>query len=66
MLVPVANFIVPIIMIAGITKNFGKGTGFLLGLLFLPMIFLPILAFGSAEYHLPQENSNAAPEQKAA
>ena len=31
-------------------KNFGKGPGFGIGLLLLSLIFLPILAFGSAEY----------------
>ena len=34
----------------GLARNFGKGTGFACGLFFLPFIFLPILAFGSARY----------------
>jgi len=33
-----------------IAKNFGKGVGFGLGLMFLPIIFYPVLAFGSARY----------------
>lgn len=33
-----------------LAKNFGKGTGFGIGLVFLPFIFFPILAFGEAEY----------------
>jgi len=31
-------------------KAFGKGTGFVLGMLFLPLIFYPILAFYKSEY----------------
>jgi len=46
------SFYVPI----QIGKAFGKGIGFGLGLIFLPFIFLPILAFGDAEYcGVPEE-----------
>jgi len=50
MLVPVANIIVAIIMWMELAKVFGKGSGFGLGLIFLGCIFMPILAFGSAQY----------------
>ena len=50
MLIPGVNIVVDIIVIFDISKAFGKGTGFGFGLLFLPIIFFPILAFGSAEY----------------
>lgn len=33
-----------------LSKAFGYGVGFTLGLLFLPYIFYPILGFGSAKY----------------
>lgn len=33
-----------------LAKAFGKGAGFALGLIFLSVIFLPILGFGSAQY----------------
>jgi hypothetical protein len=33
-----------------LSKSFGKEVGFTLGMIFLPLIFFPILAFGSAEY----------------
>jgi hypothetical protein len=42
----IAQFIVPFKLAA----NFGKGTGFAVGLLLLPFIFVPMLAFGSAVY----------------
>lgn len=48
--VPVVNIVIQIIVIHGVSKNFGKGVGFTLGLIFLGFIFLPILAFGSAQY----------------
>ncbi len=34
----------------GVAKNFGKGTGLALGLIFLSPIFYPILGFGEARY----------------
>jgi hypothetical protein len=33
-----------------LAKRFGKGAGFGIGLTLLPLIFLPMLAFGSAQY----------------
>ena len=33
-----------------LARSFGKGIGFALGLVFLPFIFFPLLAFGDAEY----------------
>jgi len=33
-----------------LSKSFGKGVAFTLGLLFLPVIFYLILGFGNAEY----------------
>ncbi|MBX7245636.1 MAG: hypothetical protein K1X53_09050 [Candidatus Sumerlaeaceae bacterium] len=49
-IIPIVNVIVNVVMIAGLAENFGKGIGFTLGLLFLPMIFFPVLAFGDAVY----------------
>jgi hypothetical protein len=33
-----------------ISKSFGKGVGFTIGLIFLSFIFWPILGFGDAQY----------------
>src|SRR6478735_8231604 len=38
-------FIIPILN--GLSKSFGKGAGFTVGLIFFPVIFFAILAFGS-------------------
>jgi hypothetical protein len=50
MFIPIVNFVIAILVMAGMAKNFGKGAGFVVGLLFLPIIFYPILGFGSATY----------------
>ena len=48
--IPIANIIVYIIVAIELANNFGKSGGFAAGLILLPIIFYPILAFGSAEY----------------
>jgi hypothetical protein len=53
--IPVVNFVVAIIVSIDVAKNFGKGTGFGLGLAFLSPIFYPILGFGSAQYQGPAQ-----------
>lgn len=50
LIIPIVNFVIMILMVIGLAQNFGKGTGFVLGLIFLSIIFLPILAFGDAQY----------------
>ncbi len=50
LIVPFVNFIVAIMIAAGLAKAFGKGSGFAFGLIFLPFIFYIILGFGSAVY----------------
>ena len=50
--IPFVNLILLVVPF-DIAKNFGKGTGFGLGLLFLGFIFYPILGFGSAQYQGP-------------
>ena len=37
-------------MMHGISKSFGHGTGFTVGLVLLPFIFQLVLGFGSSEY----------------
>ena len=48
--IPLVNFIFAIIVSIDVAKNFGKGTGFGIGLAFLGFIFYPILGFGDAQY----------------
>jgi hypothetical protein len=50
LLVPIP--IVMLITLHSISKNYGKGFGFTLGLFFLPFIFFPVLGFGNAQYQV--------------
>ncbi len=49
--IPLANVIVGIMLPFKMASAFGKGVGYGFGLLFLPIIFYPMLAFGSSEYY---------------
>jgi hypothetical protein len=48
--IPFANIIIAIILMNDLSKAFGKGVGFTVGLILLGPIFMAILAFGSAQY----------------
>lgn len=50
MFVPLVNIVMSFMVIFKLAKVFGHGIGFGFGLLFLQVIFLLILAFGSSEY----------------
>lgn len=60
LLVPIVNFIFLIMVLNGISKGFGKSAGFTAGLIFLGIIFWPILGFGSAVYNSENLNENPA------
>ena len=49
-LIPLVNLIIGVIMMIQIAQNFGKGSGFAVGMILLPIVFFPILAFGDAKY----------------
>ena len=48
--IPYINAIFSIVVTVMMAKNFDKGIGFILGLIFLPFIFLLILAFDDSKY----------------
>lgn len=48
--IPGINFVLYAIMMYKVAKAFRKTNGFALGCVFLPFIFLPILAFSDSEY----------------
>lgn len=50
LLIPIVNIIIGIMILHGISKSFGKGGWFTVGLIFLRVIFLAILGFGAAQY----------------
>ena len=49
-IIPLVNFIIMILVVVSLAKVFGKGGGFAVGIILLPIVFIPILGFGSAEY----------------
>jgi len=50
MFIPLVNLIIGIIVLNDLSKSFGQGVGFTLGLIFLSPIFILILAFGEYKY----------------
>lgn len=48
--VSILAFALGVAMNLKLAAAFGKGVGYCLGLIFLPVIFLPVLAFGQATY----------------
>lgn len=56
LLLPLGNLIFMIATYIKLAKAFGKSGGFAVGLIFLPIIFIPILAFGSADYEGPDDH----------
>lgn len=53
-LIPGVNVVIQIILWIDLAKSFGKDTVFAIGLILLPVVFLPILGFGDARYLGPQ------------
>ncbi len=44
--IPLVNIVFMIMMLHGLSVNFGKGAGFTVGLILLTIIFWPILGYG--------------------
>jgi hypothetical protein len=51
--IPIVNLVMAIIVWHGISRAFGHGAGFTVGLILLPFIFIPILGFGDSQYGGP-------------
>jgi hypothetical protein len=49
-IIGLVSFVMYVIIQFGIARRFGKGGLFAVGLIFLPFVFYPIIAFGSATY----------------
>jgi hypothetical protein len=61
LLIPCVNFIIMIWITNLLSKSFGRGEGFTIGLLLLGVIFLPLLAFGNYQYIGPAGNGFVKP-----
>ena len=55
LIIPGVNIFILFIVSIDVAKNFGKGTGFGVGLALLGVIFYPILGFGDATYRPAQQ-----------
>lgn len=53
--IPIVSLIFGILAMLSLAANFGKSAGFAVGLILLPIVFLPILGFGDAEYRPVQQ-----------
>lgn len=60
-IIPYVNIVFTIILAHDLSKSFGHGGGFTVGLVLLGIVFLPILAFGSSTYRGPSASSGMAP-----
>jgi hypothetical protein len=58
MFIPIVNIIILIMVYHHLSLSFGRGAGFTAGIIFLGIIFLPMLAFGDAKYIGPVGNSD--------
>jgi uncharacterized membrane protein YhaH (DUF805 family) len=52
-LIPIVGFVVTVIVYLDVAKSFGRGAGFTVGLVFLPIIFLAILGINDDRYRGP-------------
>ena len=55
-LIPYVGIIISIYLYYLLAKSFGKGAGYTIGMIFLGIIFFPMLAFGDAKYQGPPKD----------
>ncbi len=58
-LIPLAGIVFQIWIWNRVVKRFGYSEGFTVGLVLLPLIFIPILGFGKAQYRTIDESFNS-------
>lgn len=51
--VPCVNIVAAILIMIDIAKSFGKSTGYAIGMILLPFVFIPMLGFSDAQYGGP-------------
>jgi len=56
--VPLLGFVFYLLAMLSLAERFGRSALFGIGLIFLPMLFYPLLAFGASQYGGPAENLN--------
>ncbi|WP_426997881.1 DUF5684 domain-containing protein [Pseudarthrobacter sp. N5] len=53
MLIPFAGIYFAIVALHDLSKSFGKGAGYTVGLVLLPIVFVPMLSYGASRYFGP-------------
>jgi hypothetical protein len=48
--IPIVSLVFGVLTLVAFAEKFGKGAGFVVGMIFLPFIFWPMLGFGDARY----------------
>ena len=66
MLIPFVNIVLAIWMLNLLSKSYGHGVGFTLGLLFLGFVFFPVLGLGESKYIGPAGLAQAPQASPAA
>ena len=51
--IPLVNIVIAIIVTADLAKSFGKDVAYAVGMILLPIVFYPMLGFGSSTYNGP-------------
>ncbi len=64
--IPVLNIIVPFIVAMDLARSFGKSAAYGVGLALLGIVFVPMLAFGDAEYQGPSAAQGLLPDMSTA
>lgn len=49
-LIPIVSLVAAVLVMIGLAAKFGKGAGYGIGMVLLPIVFIPMLGFGSAQY----------------
>jgi hypothetical protein len=65
MLIPFVNIIALLFVYLALARAFGKSDAYGVGLLLLPFVFFPLLAFGDARYIGPQSSGQPRPQAMA-
>lgn len=62
MLIPIVNIVIIIMVLNLLSKSFGQGVGFTLGLLFVGIVFYPLMAFSKNIKYVGPAGAAAAPQ----
>ena len=65
LLIPFVNIVIAILLIFELARVYGKSAGYAVGMLLLPTVFYPMLAFGDARYLGPDAGQSRRSKRRA-